>query len=105
MTIWIPIWIFSKSGEFGPILAMKNPLYRLKSYFFRSTFGEISPNKKETPSCPGPDGVQKVVLLGVGAGDSLIEHTEPLKPNSIWTMSPAAVKFVSTETASCSFEI
>ncbi len=39
----IKIWqtenlFFSKSGEFGPIFFMENPLYKSKSYFFRSKF-------------------------------------------------------------------
>jgi len=38
----------SKSGEFGQIIFSheKNPLYRLKSYFFSLKFGKTSPVKE-----------------------------------------------------------
>jgi hypothetical protein len=75
---------FFKIWRIWAILAMKNPLY----IFSGRNLAKFRPTKKKTPTCPGPAGVQKVVLLGVGAGDSLIEQTEPLKPISIWTMSP-----------------
>jgi hypothetical protein len=48
----IKIWqsenlFFSKSGEFGPIFFMENPLYRSKSYFSGRNFGR----KKQNIAC------------------------------------------------------
>jgi hypothetical protein len=51
----IKIWQFENKHSFKiwriwPFSFIKNPLYWSKSYFFRSTFGEISEGKKKTLS-------------------------------------------------------
>ncbi len=42
-------------GFFSPFCSMKNPLYRSKTDFFRSKFGEISPVKETVQVCTRVD--------------------------------------------------
>jgi hypothetical protein len=56
MVIWKPfflIYLFRKSGEFGPFFSMENPLNRSKSYIFQAeicrNFATTKKKKKTTP--------------------------------------------------------
>jgi hypothetical protein len=53
---------------------MKNPLYRSKSYFFRSKFGEISPGKKEHSVTGTQYGSNRIAVQSVTR--FVLEQTE-----------------------------